>query len=114
MIKREAGASPEGVVVDLHVVRVAPRLGIAQGTNPVKIEEQIMAVLPPRQWDAGMAMSFLGREICRPTPQCVICPMNKVCEYYRKIKSGKPAPVKKTGKAVSIKGAKANLKIMGN
>ena len=80
---REAGESPEGVIVDLHVVRVAPRLGIASGTDPKKIERQIMEALPKREWDAGMAISFLGREICRPKPKCEICLMNKVCAYYK-------------------------------
>jgi endonuclease-3 len=82
VIIREAGKPAEGVIVDLHVVRVAPRLGIASGTNPGKIEQQIMDILPRKSWDAGMAMSFLGREICRPKPKCEICPMNKVCAYY--------------------------------
>ena len=82
VILREAGAPPEGVIVDLHVVRVAPRLGIAAGANPKKIEAQLMDTLPKKTWDAGMAMSFLGREICRPKPQCGICLMNKVCTYY--------------------------------
>jgi len=83
VIKREAGAPAEGIIVDLHVVRVAPRLGIATGADPKKIEKQMMDVLPAAQWDAGMAMSFLGREICRPTaPKCESCVMNKVCEYY--------------------------------
>ena len=82
VIKREAGAPAEGVIVDLHVVRVAPRLGIASGTDPKKIEKQIMDELPEKDWDAGMAMSFLGREICRPQPKCEICLMNRVCAYY--------------------------------
>ena len=85
VILREAGAPFEGVMVDLHVVRVAPRLGIANSSNPKKIEEEIMDELPRRQWGAGMAMSFLGREICRPKPQCEICLMNKVCKYYKSL-----------------------------
>jgi endonuclease-3 len=84
VIKRESGATAEGIIVDLHVVRVAPRLGIATGTDPKKIEKQLMDILPQQQWDAGMAISFLGREICRPTaPKCEICPMNPVCAYYK-------------------------------
>ena len=79
---REAGLPLEGVIVDLHVARVAPRLGIASGKDPKKIERQIMEILPQKEWDAGMAMSFLGREICRPTPKCEECLMNKVCAYY--------------------------------
>ena len=82
VILRESGKPAEGVIVDLHVVRVAPRLGIASGADPKKIEKQIMEKLPQSEWDAGMAMSFLGREICRPTPKCEICLMNKVCAFY--------------------------------
>jgi endonuclease-3 len=82
VILREAGKPAEGVIVDLHVVRVAPRLGIAIGSDPRKIEKQIMEILPKKDWDAGMAMSFLGREICRPQPKCEECLMNKVCAYY--------------------------------
>ncbi|MEJ8844524.1 endonuclease III [Lacibacter sp. H375] len=83
VILRESGKPAEGVIVDLHVVRVAPRLVIATGTDPKKIEKQIMEVLPQKDWDAGMAMSFLGREICRPKPNCEKCLMTKVCEYYK-------------------------------
>jgi endonuclease-3 len=87
VILRGAGMAPEGIIVDLHVVRVAPRLGIVTATDPKKIEQQLMEILPKKQWDAGMAMSFLGREICRPKPQCEICLMNKVCAYYKSLPS---------------------------
>ena len=73
-------------MVDLHVVRVAPRLGIASGTDGNKIEKQLMEVLPQKDWDAGMAMSFLGREICRPQPKCEICLMNTVCAFYNQLR----------------------------
>jgi endonuclease III len=82
VILRYAKEPAEGVIVDIHVLRVAPRLGIATGDDATKIEKQIMEVLPKKEWDAGMAMSFLGREICRPTPECEKCLMNKVCAYY--------------------------------
>ena len=83
VILRESGKPAEGIIVDLHVVRVAPRLGIASGTDANKIEKQLMIVLPQKEWDAGMAMSFLGREICRPQPKCEVCLMNTVCAYYK-------------------------------
>lgn len=85
VILRESGKPAEGVIVDLHVVRVAPRLGIATGEDPKKIEKQIKEILPHKDWDAGMAMSFLGREICRPTPKCEKCLMTKVCNYYKTV-----------------------------
>jgi endonuclease-3 len=85
VILRESGKKAEGIIVDLHVVRVAPRLGLATGTDPKKLEKQMMELLDPADWgEAGMAISFLGRETCRPTnPKCGECVMNKVCDYYR-------------------------------
>ena len=85
VIMREAGVKAEGVIVDLHVVRVAPRLGIATGTDPKKIEKQIMEVMPEKTWgEIGMAISFLGREICRPTnPKHGECPVSGSCAYFK-------------------------------
>lgn len=85
VIMREMGVKAEGVIVDLHVVRVAPRLGIATGTDPKKIEKQLMDVLDPADWgEAGMAISFLGRETCRPTnPKHSECVMKNVCGYFK-------------------------------
>jgi endonuclease-3 len=83
VILRQMGLPAEGIIVDLHVVRVAPRLGIAKGTDPKKLEKQMMDILPQKDWDAGMAISFLGRETCRPSnPKCGECLMQKVCEFY--------------------------------
>jgi endonuclease-3 len=87
VIMREAGVKAQGVIVDLHVLRVAPRLGIAAGTDPKKIEKQIMEKMPEKSWgEIGMAISFLGRETCRPTnPKCNECVMNKNCAYNSKL-----------------------------
>jgi endonuclease-3 len=88
VIMREAGKPAEGIIVDLHVVRVAPRIGMASGTDPKKIEKQLMEVIPEKDWgEIGMAISFLGRETCRPTnPKHSECVMNTVCEYYKSVK----------------------------
>lgn len=96
VIMRESGVKAEGVIVDLHVVRVAQRLGIASGTDPKKIETQIMEVMPQKTWgEIGMAISFLGRETCRPTnPKHEECLVNKSCAYYQSMKSVK-VPKKK-------------------
>jgi endonuclease-3 len=85
VILREMHRPPEGVIVDLHVVRVAPRLGIVKEEDPKKIEEKLLKILPKDEWDAGMAMSFLGREICLPKPKCEVCLMNPVCAYYNRL-----------------------------
>lgn len=85
VIIRESGGRAEGVIVDLHVLRVAPRLGVATGNRPEKIEKQLMDAVPQDKWnEVGMALSFLGREICRPTqPKCDQCILNSACNYYK-------------------------------
>jgi endonuclease III len=86
VIMRETGVKAEGIIVDLHVVRVAPRLGIVTGTeDPKKIEKQLMEQIDQKDWgELGMAISFLGREICRPTdPKHDECVMNTVCAYCK-------------------------------
>ena len=87
VILRESGKPAEGIIVDLHVVRVAPRIGIATGIQPEKIEKQLMRLVPQEKWgEIGMAISFLGREICRPTnPKCEICVMNSICHFHNGI-----------------------------
>src|SRR4051812_29688944 len=85
VIMSQLNVPAEGVIVDLHTLRVAPRLGIASGTNPEKIEDQLMAEVARKNWHVlGMSLTYLGREICRPTdPKCLECVMNKVCRYYK-------------------------------
>lgn len=110
VIMREAGVAPEGVIVDLHVLRVAPRLGIVKEEDPKKMEQALMTILPKAEWDAGMAMSFLGREICRPKPECERCLMNAVCAFYKSTK-GDPGVIRKSaGKAVKKAAKKAAAK----
>ena len=84
---REAKIPAEGIIADLHVIRVAPRIGLIPETKDgIKAEKQLMQVLPKEIWgEIGMAISFLGREICRPTnPKCESCPINQFCQYNQK------------------------------
>jgi endonuclease-3 len=87
VIMREARIPAEGIIADLHVIRVSPRIGLIQETKDGnKVEKQLMQILPKNIWGKiGMAISFLGREICRPKPKCEECPINRICEYYRKL-----------------------------
>lgn len=83
VIMREAHSKAEGIMVDLHVLRVVDRLGISHAKTGDKMEKDLMAVLPEEMWgEVGMAISFLGRETCRPTsPKHSECVMSAVCEY---------------------------------
>lgn len=84
VILRESNQPAEGIIADLHVIRVAPRIGLISETKDGnKVEKQLMQVLPKSIWgEIGMAISFLGREICRPKPKCDLCPINNFCAYY--------------------------------
>lgn len=85
VIMSQMNAPAEGVIVDLHTLRVAPRLGIAMGTNPEKIEKQLMESVDKKNWHLlGMSLTYLGRETCRPTnPKCVECVVSSVCAFYK-------------------------------
>ncbi|CAM3698619.1 putative endoIII-related endonuclease [Flavobacterium saliperosum S13] len=88
VIMRESNVAAEGIIADLHVIRVAPRIGlISESKDGNKVEKQLMQVLPKEIWgEIGMAISFLGREICRPTnPKCDICPVNFCCSYHKNL-----------------------------
>lgn len=85
VILRESGAPSVGVIVDLHVIRVAPRLGLAtELKDGNKVEKEIMTQLTQDMWAVGMPISFLGRDTCRPTnPKCDQCILNSDCNYYQ-------------------------------
>lgn len=72
-----------GFPVDRHVLRVATRLGLASGTDPVKVEAQLCAALPARLWtQASDALILHGRRVCRPTtPLCSRCAARTDCRY---------------------------------
>ena len=83
VILRETGQDPAGIVVDLHVIRVAGRMGLSSATTGDKVEKDLMRRLPQKIWNtAGMAMSFLGRDTCRPSnPSHEECPVASNCEF---------------------------------
>ena len=84
VILRETNKPAEGIIADLHVIRVAPRIGIIkESKDGNKVEKDLMQILPKNIWsEIGMAISFLGRETCRPKPKCEECLIADVCHYY--------------------------------
>ena len=107
VIIRESGLPAQGIMVDLHTVRVAPRLGIVDTADPKKIEQQMLEIFPAKQWDVGMCLSFHGREICRPKPLCEVCFMRGVCRFYREnVANVGTAPIAKAVKTPKKDGGK--------
>jgi endonuclease-3 len=72
-----------GVVVDTHVARISARLGLTENKDPVKIEFDLMKIIPRRAWnDFSLQLIFFGREICMARkPKCLTCPLNKLCPW---------------------------------
>jgi endonuclease-3 len=70
-----------GVVVDTHVTRLSQRLGLTKHTDATKIEQDLMQLIPKREWvDFAHRMIEHGRQICNARkPKCEICSMNEFC-----------------------------------
>ncbi len=71
----------EGVVVDTHVVRLANRMGFTREKDPVKIEKDLMGIVPRKDWIwFSHAMITHGRRVCKAlSPKCPECPLEKIC-----------------------------------
>ncbi len=70
-----------GVVVDTHVRRLSRRLALTGSTEPDRIEQDLMRLIPRREWSAfSLRLIFFGREICAArNPRCPVCPLSRYC-----------------------------------
>lgn len=70
-----------GIVVDTHVARLSSRLGLTQETDPVKIERDLMRIIPQDRWiDFSHMLIEHGRQICiARAPRCDVCPLTQLC-----------------------------------
>ena len=77
-----------GVTVDTHVRRLSNRLGLVSATDPPRIEQELMALLPQSDWDLlSIRLIFHGRAVCKARrPACGRCGLAELCPSYR------PAP----------------------
>ena len=71
----------EGIVVDTHVRRVSGRLGLTENKDPVKIEQDLMKVVPQEDWTVFSHLLILhGRRTCKARkPDCPNCVLNDIC-----------------------------------
>jgi endonuclease III len=71
----------EGIAVDTHVKRVGTRLGFTSQTDPDKIEQDLMRLIPRDRWfDFTYVLIDHGRSICvARKPKCAECPVNVLC-----------------------------------
>jgi endonuclease III len=71
----------EGIAVDTHVRRLSQRLGLTQNGDPIKIEQDLMRLVPKNKW---FQLSYLfiehGRKVCKaPVPRCGDCVLVDLC-----------------------------------
>ena len=73
--------TPVGIVVDTHVTRVSGRLGLTQTTDAVKIEQDLMPLLPRSEWtNFSHRLIYHGRETCiARKPKCAECVLDDIC-----------------------------------
>jgi len=78
------------IAVDTHVGRLARRLGLSAASDPVRVEADLRALYPQKEW-AGISMRFIrfGREVCTARrPGCSACPLRDRCPYPGKTAAG--------------------------
>ncbi len=78
-----------GITCDTHVIRLSRRLGLSENTDPVKLEFDLMEIVPKRKWGGWTMFSHLiiwhGRNICKARkPDCPNCPIAKHCPSANK------------------------------
>ena len=80
------------IVVDTHVKRISARLGFTEETDPAKVEQDLMRVLPKDHWILyNMQIITLGRQLCKaPNPKCGECFLTEVCPCCQKNAAQKP------------------------
>jgi endonuclease-3 len=72
-----------GVVVDTHVARISNRLALTRNKNPVKIEYDLMKIIPRRAWNEFcLQLIYFGRSTCLARkPKCPQCPLGELCPW---------------------------------
>ncbi len=88
VVLNQAFGKNEGIVVDTHVKRVSQRLGLTKNTDPVKIEFDLMKIIPQKQWGSfSFRIVQHGRKICMAkTPLCNNCCLLKFCPTGKNLK----------------------------
>lgn len=73
-----------GVIVDTHCKRLSNRIGLTENEDPVKIEQDLMEIIPHEDWSKfSNNLVYHGRAICDARkPKCEICPISEDCSHF--------------------------------
>lgn len=72
-----------GIAVDTHVIRLTNLIGLSKNSDPVKIEQDLMKIVPKKYWrNISFLIQTLGRRVCiARRPKCDICPIKALCKH---------------------------------
>jgi endonuclease-3 len=99
----------EGITVDTHVLRLSRLLQLSRATDPEKLEQELMTLVPEEDW-AGFSHLLIwhGRRICIANrPQCQDCVLNDICPSAFKVPALVRAPRSAASKPSTIPGGKS-------
>jgi len=84
VIMLEAFNNPQGIAVDTHAKRISNRLGLSYESDPLKIEQDLLKIIPKEYYkDVNHLLVWHGRNICNArNPKCNKCPVSMYCDYF--------------------------------
>ena len=85
VIMLEAFQNPVGIAVDTHAKRIANKVGFSKESEPTKIEQDLLKVIPKEYYcDVNHLLVWHGRKTCDARkPKCEECPINMYCDFYK-------------------------------
>lgn len=85
VIMLEAFDLPQGIAVDTHCKRIANRLGFSSQSDPAKIEQDLLKVIPKEYYkDVNHIFIWHGRNVCTSQkPKCDSCKLQQYCKFYK-------------------------------
>ena len=86
VVRGEVWGLADGITVDTHVKRITNLLGLTEEQDPVKIERDLMKIVPKKSWiDFSHYIILPGRDKCiARRPKCDECEIKEACKYYEK------------------------------
>lgn len=86
VVRGEVWGLADGITVDTHVKRITNLLGLTEEQDPIKIERDLMKIVPKKSWiDFSHYIILQGRDKCIARhPKCDECEIKEACKYYEK------------------------------
>ena len=86
VVMLEAFGNPQGIAVDTHAKRISNKIGFSKESDPEKIEQDLLKVLPKDYYyDVNHLLVWHGRKTCSArNPNCSNCPITDYCDDYNK------------------------------